>query len=86
MATAEKIMSVRLSAKAASDLEALSRRTDQPQARLLREAVESFLDREAYTLARIEAGIAQADRGEIVPHEQVMTDMRLIIDEARRGR
>lgn len=85
MSAAEKVLSVRLSARTAGELEALSRRVDRPQARLLREAVESFLDRETYAIARIEAAIEQADRGEVVPHDEVMAAAQRIIDAARRS-
>jgi predicted transcriptional regulator len=83
MQRAERIQSVRLSAETGDQLEALAKRVNRPQSRILREAIEGYIDREMQTIQRIEAAIEQADRGEVIPHDDVMDEAQRIINAAK---
>lgn len=53
-------------------LEALAQNTGRPVDVLLYEAVERYADEEERFLAAVDEGIAAAERGEFVEHEQVL--------------
>jgi predicted transcriptional regulator len=52
---------------------------------VLAELVDGALDDEAAFRAAVREGTAQLDRGEGVPHEQVMTDLRAILTRHARS-
>ncbi len=52
-------------------LEELSRSTDRPRSWLLEQALDSYLDSQAWQIAQIEEGVADADAGRVIPHERV---------------
>jgi predicted transcriptional regulator len=64
-------ISVRISTSARNRLARLAKRTKRSQAFLAAEAIEDFLDLNEWQVAGIEEAIEQADRGELVPHEDV---------------
>ena len=61
----------RVSAKKANLLEELSKSTDRPRSWLLEQALDRYLDTQAWQIAAIQEGIADADAGRIIPHERV---------------
>lgn len=61
---------VELSDDAADRLEQLSRRSRQSHHALAERAIEIFIDTEEWQLSDIEAGIADAHRGNFVSEEQ----------------
>lgn len=67
--------SVNLSFRVAQDLyhrlEALAKATDRTKSWLAQHALEEYLARQQWQTEAIEEGIAAANRGKTVPHEEV---------------
>lgn len=55
---------VRIPDETAKRLENLARRLDRSRAYMATQAIEDFVSREAWQLDEIEAGLAEAERGE----------------------
>jgi len=49
----------------------LAMETQRGEAEMLNEALTAYLARERWAIARMREGLAQAERGEFVPDEQV---------------
>ena len=62
---------VRLPDEQTARLDQLAGKLDRSRASLAARAIEEFLDREAWQLAEIEAGLAEADRGELASRSEV---------------
>lgn len=65
------VLSVRVSPEKAAALEELAESTDRSKQWLLERAVDAFLLTQAWQIEAIEEGIAAAEAGEKVPHDQV---------------
>jgi predicted transcriptional regulator len=55
---------VRVKDDVADKLDQLAEKMDRSRSYLTAQAIEDFIEREAWQLAEIEAGLAEADRGE----------------------
>lgn len=55
---------VRLDDEKTRKLDALASKLDRPRSYLAAQAIDDFLEREEWQIAEIEAGLAEADRGE----------------------
>ena len=64
-------LSFRVSPEKAEKLAQLAATTDRPQSWLLEQALNEFLALQASQIVQIETGLADADTGRTVPHEQV---------------
>ncbi len=64
-------LSVRISEDKARQIEALAKATDRPKSWLLEQALDAYLDTQAWQVARIERGLAEIQRGAAVAHEEV---------------
>ena len=64
-------LSFRVSPEKAEKLAQLAAATDRPQSWLLEQALNEFLAIQASQIVQIETGLADADAGRMVPHEQV---------------
>lgn len=58
------VLTVRLEAGVKARLEALARRTRRSRSRLAAAAIAAYVERNAWQIAGIEAGLAELDRGE----------------------
>lgn len=67
-----KHMEVHLSPEKEAQLHQLATRTGKDTAQLVQEAVDLLLDYEAWFLEEVEKGLAQADRGELIEHEEAI--------------
>ena len=65
------VVAVRLSREKAAAIERLAASTDRSKQWLLERAVDAFLLTQAWQIEAIEEGIAAAEAGETVPHDQV---------------
>lgn len=54
-----------------AELEKLARSTQRDQSDLANEAIRLYLEQEASALEKIRAGLAQTERGECVPDEEM---------------
>lgn len=62
---------VRVPDETAEKLDALAEKLDRSRSYLAAQAIEDFVAREAWQLAEIEAGLAEADRGDFVNGDDV---------------
>ena len=62
---------VRVSDEIANRLNDLAQKLDRSRSYVAAQAIEDFVKREEWQLAEIEAGIAEADRGEFASDEQL---------------
>ena len=62
---------VRVPDDTASKLDALAEKLDRSRSYVAARAIEAFVEREAWQLAEIEAGLAEADRGEFATEQDV---------------
>jgi predicted transcriptional regulator len=69
-------LTVRLSQATKDRLDTLARSTKRSQACLASEAIEAFIELNAWQIEGIEAAIREADAGLLVPHEEVVAWVR----------
>jgi predicted transcriptional regulator len=62
---------VRVDDETLAALDKLAARTERPRNWLVKEALKTYLDIQAWQVAKIEAGIAAADRGEFAADEDL---------------
>ena len=65
-------MEIHLSPEKEAQLQQLAARTGKSTAQLVQEAVDRLLDYEAWFIQEVEKGLAQAERGELIEHEEVL--------------
>ncbi|WP_417490781.1 CopG family ribbon-helix-helix protein [Maricaulis sp.] len=66
-------------------LDALAQSQGRPRPQLVRDAIEQYLENETRIIEAIKAGIADADAGNLIPHEEVMAELYALNDSARRA-
>lgn len=66
-----KTISFRISAKEVEKLDELAASLDRDRSYLLNEAVEQYLELNAYHIELIEKGLKAAEAGKLVPHDEV---------------
>jgi predicted transcriptional regulator len=64
-------LSFRVSEEAAERLDALAEATDRPRSWLLEQALDSYLEVQAWQVEHIRQGLADLEAGRTVPHEEV---------------
>lgn len=64
-------LSFRVSEETAQRLDALAEATDRPRSWLLEQALDSYLEVQAWQVERIRQGLADLEAGRTVPHEEV---------------
>ncbi|KAA3507500.1 CopG family ribbon-helix-helix protein [Agrobacterium rosae] len=62
---------IRVPDEVANRLNEIAQKLDRSRSYMAAQAVENFVSREEWQLAEIEAGIAEADRGEVASDEDV---------------
>ena len=77
---AGKPTSVTLSDDTKERLDAIARTYDRSRSWLITNAVKEFLEREEVHVRAVREGIAAAERGELVPHDEVMSEMDQLIE------
>jgi predicted transcriptional regulator len=74
-------ITVRVSDKMIQELDELARALDRSRSWVVTDALARYLAEERQWMAQIRKGIEELDRGEGIPHEEVMAEMRQMIDE-----
>ena len=69
-------VSVRLEPALQEKLGALATALDRPRSWVIEQAVAAYVEQQAWQLAAIDAGIAAADAGRVVPHDAVAAWVR----------
>ena len=77
-------ITVRLDEDTLRQIDDLANAMDRPRSWVVTDALARYLEEERLWLEQIREGIAQLDRGEGIPHEQVMDEMRRKIASHRR--
>lgn len=67
----DKTVSFRTDSKKVAALDALAGAQDRDRSYLLNEAIDNYLDLQQYHIRLIEAGVREADAGEVVDHAEV---------------
>jgi predicted transcriptional regulator len=65
-------LSFRVSDETAERLDALAVATDRPRSWLLEQALDSYLEVQAWQVEHIRQGLAELDAGLGIPHEEVV--------------
>lgn len=76
MMTKDVTISARVPAALDAGLEKLAAATGRSKSWHVNTALEAYVAAELEFVAAVEEGLAAAERGELVPHEEVMADMR----------
>jgi predicted transcriptional regulator len=74
-------MEVRLDPELQSRLTRLASERGADAEVMAREAIERFVDYDAWFLAEVDKSVLSADRGELVSHEEVGTRIRKLLAE-----
>jgi predicted transcriptional regulator len=82
---AEGVFTVRISPEKQRQLDALAQVLDRSRNWVVSDAIDQYLDVQAWQIAQIQYGVAEADRSELVPHEEVSAEARAKIRQARDG-
>ncbi|MBS1214236.1 MAG: putative transcriptional regulator [Proteobacteria bacterium] len=72
---------VRTDIETANRLDKLASRLDRSRNYLVNQAIKEYLDLHAWQIEKIQEGIEAADRGRLIPHEDVMAEMDALIQE-----
>jgi predicted transcriptional regulator len=77
-------MTIRVSSEVKEKLEKIATNTQRSKSFLAGEAVAAYVDRELEIIEGIKRGLADVKAGRVVPHEQVTSEARRIIAEAKK--
>ncbi|PJI41197.1 MAG: CopG family transcriptional regulator [Rhizobium sp.] len=85
--SADKIMTIHVSAEVEAKLLRLAERTSRSKEHLATEAVSAFVEQEQRTIDNIEKGLRDVATGHVVDHDAAMAELHDVIDaaEARRS-
>lgn len=70
--TASAVLTLRITPALLKKLNKLSKATDRTRSRLAVEALEAYVDDQAWQVAAIEEGLQDAQAGNLVPEEDVI--------------
>jgi predicted transcriptional regulator len=76
---------VRVSEETASKLNQIAEKLDRSRSYMAAQAIEEYVAREEWQLAEIEAGLAEAHRGEFVSDEEVAKVVGKYVKSARQS-
>ncbi len=74
-------ITVRVSENMVRELDELARAMDRSRSWVVTDALARYLAEERQWMEQIRRGIEELDRGEGIPHEEVMAEMRRMIAE-----
>ena len=80
---AEGVFTVRISPEKQRQLDALAQVLDRSRNWVVSDAIDQYLDVQAWQIEQIRHGVEEADRGELVSHEEVSTEAHAKIRTAR---
>jgi predicted transcriptional regulator len=82
---AEGVFTIRIPPEKQRQLDALAQVLERSRNWVVSAAIDQYLDVQAWQIAQIRHGVEEADRGELVSHEEVSTEARAKIRKARDG-
>ena len=74
-------MEIQLSPEKEAQLQQLAARTGRDTAQLVQEAVDRLLDYETWFIQEVEKGLAAAERGDLLEHEEVVERIEKYLQE-----
>jgi predicted transcriptional regulator len=77
-------MEINLSPELQAKLDRLASQQGRDSASLVHEAVERLVGYDEWFIRRVEKGLAQIDRGEVLEHEEVAARMERLITQKQR--
>ena len=83
--TTSTTMTIRVSPQVKAKLGRLADNTRRSRSYLAAEAIENYVDRELEIVEGIKRGLADAETGRVVPHDQVTAEARAIIEDAKKA-
>lgn len=72
----DKTVSFRADSRKVEELDRLAEAQDRDRSYLLNEAIDYYLDLQQYHIQAIREGIRDADAGNLVPHEEVIEEVK----------
>jgi predicted transcriptional regulator len=83
---ATEAFTVRTEPDIVHQLDSMAESLDRSRNYLVNQAIKEYLEAHAWQIEKITQGIAAADRGELVEHEQVMQEMDDLINRKAQGK
>lgn len=83
---ATEAFTVRTETEVVHQLDHLADSLDRSRNYLVNQALKEYLNQHAWQFEKITQGIAAADRGELVDHDDVMAEMEDLIERKAKGR
>ncbi|KGJ12747.1 MULTISPECIES: CopG family ribbon-helix-helix protein [Paracoccus] len=84
--TASTTMTIRVSPETKRKLERIAGETRRSKSFLAAEAVSAYVERELEIIDGIRRGMADAEAGRVVPHDEAMAEIHAVIDAAEAKR
>jgi predicted transcriptional regulator len=82
---AEGVFTVRIPPEKQRQLDALAQVLERSRNWVVSDAIDQYLDVQAWQIEQIQHGVEEADRGELISHEEVRAEARAKIRKARDG-
>ena len=76
-------ISIRLDDITREKLDALAETQDRSRSWVVNDAIQAYFEHQDWIVEAIKVGIADAEAGRLVPHEEVMADLNDLIEAAR---
>ena len=86
MTMATEAFTVRAETDIVHQLDSMAGALDRSRNYLVNQALREYLKTHAWQVEKISQGIAAADRGELVDHDDVMREIEDLIDQKAKGR
>ena len=83
---ATEAFTVRAESDIVHQLDHLADSLDRSRNYLVNQALKEYLEQHAWQIEKITQGIAAADRGELVDHDNVMKEMEALIEQKAQGK
>ena len=83
---ATEAFTVRAETDTVHQLDNMADSLDRSRNYLVNQAIKEYLDAHAWQIEKINHGIAAADRGELVGHDQVMQEMEDLIERKAQAK
>ncbi len=68
-------ITIRASKEAVSEIDALAASMDRSRNYVVNQAIQQYLDANAWQVERIKAGLADAERGDVIPAEELFAEI-----------
>lgn len=81
---ANTTITIRTDSEVAEKITALAQAMDRSRNWVIEEALRQYIENQVWQIEGIKQAMVSLDRGEEIPHEEVMTEMDALIDEKIR--